>query len=99
MNKWEKELKKIAEEDLSAGYERATIILKSKPYQELKTISDIKGIFIKDIFTSLMEIYNKVAITDKDKQNIQQEKVKLTEEIKKLVQLQDKIENTTEEVQ
>jgi hypothetical protein len=86
---WNDELKKIAEEDLQPGYERITIILKSDSYNKLKSISDIKGLFVKDIITSLIDIYNKHAITDKDKKNIENEKINLTEEIKELIQLEE----------
>ena len=87
-------ISRIAEEilkksqDLQQGWERVTIILKTEDFQKLKTISDIKSLFIKDIVNDLIKIYNKVAITDKDKKNMQKEKEHLVDEIKKLVQVQ-----------
>lgn len=80
---------KQAQEDLETGWERATIILETEPFKKLKSISDIKGLFIKDIVNDLIKMYNKVAITDKDKQNIEKEKQRLQEEINKLVKLQE----------
>ena len=91
VSKLASEIIKKADEDLQPGWERITIILKSDDFKKLKTISDVKKIFIKDIVSGLIEIYNRVAITDKDKENIEEEKIKLEEEIKKLVQIQEDI--------
>lgn len=89
-------IKKIAYEILAAeeeyplekGWERVTIILKKDNYDNLKKITDIKSVFVKDVINDLIEIYNRVAITDKDKQNIEKEKQELQDEIKKLVEVE-----------
>jgi len=76
-------------QDLDEGWSRTTIILEDEPYDKLETISNIKGLFVKDIVNDLIKIYNSVAITDKDNQNIEKEKKKLKEEIINLVKVQD----------
>ena len=92
IEKLAEQILKCSEEDLDPGWERITIILQSEPFQKLKTISDIKGIFVKDIVNELIKIYNVVAVTDKDKQNIEKEKKELKEKIKQLVKIQEDIE-------
>lgn len=81
----------VQEKDLQSGWERVTIILNREDFQKLKSISDIKSLFVKDIVNELIKVYNRVAITDKDKENIQKEKENLENEIKKLVRIQEEI--------
>lgn len=81
--------KEIISQELESGWERITIILNKDSFEKLKTISDLKEIFIKDIVNGLVKIYNRIAITDPDfKSRIQEEKQKLEKEIKKLIDIQ-----------
>ena len=68
---------------------RATIVVDEKLFDRLKEITDIKQIFIKDVINELIDIYNTQAITDPDFQKrVEEEKSKLSDEIKKLIELQ-----------
>ena len=79
---------KNADKDLPKGWERITIILESEHFDKLKTITDVKEIFIKDVVNDLIKIYNSVAITNKDNKNIEKEKKELKKKIIDLVKVQ-----------
>ena len=86
-----------ADEDLAPGWTRATIHVNEEKFKRLKQISDVKGIFIKDIIDGLIDIYNENAITDKDRESIQKEKEVLERKIKELVALTEEQATAEEE--
>lgn len=65
-----------------------SIEVNEEEYNRLKEITDIKQVFIKDIISKLISIYNEQAITDKNfQQRKQEEESRLKNKIKDLATL------------
>jgi hypothetical protein len=74
--------------DLPFGWIRATFIVEEAKFKKLKRIAQIKGLDVKDIVNSLIDLYNRTAITSNDLSKVEEEKKNLITEIKGLSQIQ-----------